>query len=585
MSCTEVFIRHLLTLFFILIGLNPILFFSSVGYAQTGFDITKEATSTNNKNWEPPPNLNQLSRDELINSLKNSPFAFIEKSFGDIPNYLLKILLSIEANELEPWAFPIKKTDEKLFNEVKTSANLLTLPETLDEVTTKKIYNFSLEQALEFGLQNNRDIQLENIAVESSRQILREERAELFPQISLISGISHQDDTTQEYEFRYPFFPNTKNTRNYTETGGYKRFADATLEISYSYPLLWGTLQPQLRQASIEADQSKLELEIEVRDVKERIILGFYDIQEQQARMVIRAQSLIRSTQNFWDATARVESEKGKQLGILSAKVRMLQDQQSLFNAIADFYQTVYKFANLLELSFDAVVLPAAPLQQERQWNFSLEESILRAYKQRLDLDVLELQQDKLQASLDEAYAEALPTISFKASGATLINFNSEDRFINSDRGLSSRELRENQTFKLEYSVSLFLEWSLQGGESAAIIEQAKLELESNQLSFANQRDNIRDEVVNAYLNLVSNLKNIEVSRLEVDVARQALNDAQKDIKAGLINQNDLSIAEEDFTSAQFNLLGAIIGYNQALTRLKRVTGDINSQSNGIDKG
>ena len=575
------FISNLLMLLIASVSLNILSSSYNKSYAQTVPNVTKNTTisnlDTDKRSWQQPENLNQLSREELINVLKKSPFAFIEDSFSDIPDYLLRILLSIEAKELEPWIFPIKTTDEALINHIETSASTLMLPKTLEEVTTKKIYNFSLNQALEFGLTNNRDIQLQNIAVESNHQTLRKERAELFPKISLRSGISHQDGITQKEQYRYSFFPHDgQSSRNYTETGGYKRFADAKLEISYSYPLLWGTLQPRLRKASINVDQSKLQFEIEVRDVQEKIILGFYDIQEQQARMVITAQSLIRSTQNFWNATTRVESEKGKQLDLLSAKVRMLQDQQSLFNAIASFYQTVYEFANLLELSFDAVVLPSAPLQQDGKWNFSLEESILRAYKQRLDLDVLELQQDKLQASLDKAYAEALPTISFKATGATLINFNSEDSFINSGRGLSSRELRESKTFRLDYSVGLFLEWSLQGGQSVARIEQAKLELKSNQLTFANQRDNIREEVVRAYFDLVSNLKNIEASRLEVEVARQELDEAQKDIKAGLINQNDLSSAEEDFTTAQFNLLGTVIGYNKALTRLKRVTGDIN---------
>ena len=568
-----------ITFFITVFGVTEILIPSGRIYGKSTPETSLETDPTQENLvdhwvWNPPPNLRQLSSEELLEALKNSPFAFIVESFTDIPKFLAISLLSIEQTDLQPWNRYRQPINDALLESIGTSAKDLAIPETEAEITTTRIYWLSLKQSLQLALRNNREIQQQNILLEQDRQKLREERAQLFPILSLTGAVKHQDDTTRKSEHQYPTLIPGNNLINNKKSGGYQRSANISLSLSYTYPLLWGTLQPKIRQAKIQVEQSELESEIEVRDVQEKIILAFYDIQRQTARTIITAQSLIRSTQNFQDATIRVELGKENGLGVTRAKVQMIKDQLSLIDEIAGFYKQAFEFASLLELPLDIIALPAAPFQKESEWNLSLEETILQAFKNRLELNILRLEQDKLQASLREAYAKALPTFSFKVSGAISEDFLSKNRYELSESKVIVGKLTETEIFKLDYLVGLFLDWSLQGEKSAALIRGAKLSLEDNLINFANQRDDIRDEVTTDYFDLVSNRKNLEGSQLEVEVARKALDSAQRAIQVGKINQNDLISAEEDFTNAQFKLLETIIGYNQSLTRLQRVTGN-----------
>lgn len=528
--------------------------------------------------WQPPPNLQALSRTELDEIFQTSPFAFITEALGDLPEDLLRRLLALSPNDLEPWRTDEQPISDAAMANIEPSADLLTAPENPEEVTTTEVYQLSLTQALQLALEHNRDIKRQQITLERDRQNLRSRRADLFPSLRLRGDLSHRDDTTEQDRYVYPFTdgsPAQDQTRSQTRTGGYRRSTGIELRVNYDYALFGGTLLPRLRQSRLDVEQAELESEIEIRDVRRNVILTFFTIQAQGARVMIRAQSLLRSTQNFQDAASRLETGSGDpSLGISRAQVRVIQDQQSLIDATALYLRRIYEFSNLLELPLNVIGVPAAPLQQAAAWDLDLADSTLLAFAQRLDLDVLELEQDKLQASLREAEAEALPTLSLRLSGAVGTDFLSQNRYRILDGELASSELVETETSGLDYSAGLFLDWSLQGGRSLAQIRRAKLSLDNNQLRFADRRDAIRNQVAEAYFALVSNEKNLEGSQLEVEVARKALDDAQQAIQAGKISQNDLISAEEDLTDAQFQLLSTIIGYNQALTRLQRVTGN-----------
>ncbi len=98
---------------------------------------------------------------------------------------------------------------------------------------------------------------------------------------------------------------------------------------------------------------------------------------------------------------------------------------------------------------------------------------------------------------------------------------------------------------------------------------------------FADQRNQIRFQVEQAYSNLQSNLQNVNTSAAALEQAREALNLARLRFKAGVGTQLDVISSESELTRAEGSRIRAILDYNRALVSLQHAVSD-NSQSSGI---
>ncbi len=88
--------------------------------------------------------------------------------------------------------------------------------------------------------------------------------------------------------------------------------------------------------------------------------------------------------------------------------------------------------------------------------------------------------------------------------------------------------------------------------------------------NFANNRDQIRFAVEQAYANLLSNQVNITTAQTGLTQAVEALRLARLRFQAGVGTQTDVINQETALTQAQGNLVSAILGYNRALASLRR---------------
>ena len=187
-------------------------------------------------------------------------------------------------------------------------------------------------------------------------------------------------------------------------------------------------------------------------------------------------------------------------------------------------------------------------------------ESIVRAFKNRAELEQFLLQRDIGAEQRQIALSAVRPRVAAFASYGVGDDF--EDSFDTSDL----------------YSVGLSLKWRLfDGGAAKAGAKQAEQDIKIAEIQFANQRNQIRFAVEQAYFGLESNFKNMSTATQEVDLAEESLRMARMRFNSGVGTQTEVIDAQTDLTTARGNLLTSIIDYNQSYIDLKRQISNIDN--------
>ncbi|MEO0849581.1 MAG: TolC family protein, partial [Cyanobacteria bacterium J06648_1] len=97
---------------------------------------------------------------------------------------------------------------------------------------------------------------------------------------------------------------------------------------------------------------------------------------------------------------------------------------------------------------------------------------------------------------------------------------------------------------------------------------------------FANQRNQIRFAVEQAFFQLESNLSNIGTATRAVELAEESLRLARLRFQAGVGTQTDVIEAQTSLTTERGNLLSSITDYNQSFADLNRQVS--NTPDNGL---
>ncbi len=126
------------------------------------------------------------------------------------------------------------------------------------------------------------------------------------------------------------------------------------------------------------------------------------------------------------------------------------------------------------------------------------------------------------------------------------------------------------------YSIGARMQWRIfDGGRALAQADRAKIQSQIAETNFANQRDQIRLAVEQAYYDLIANKKNIGTTSKNVERARENLRLARLRFQAGVGTQTEVIDAQRDLAQARGQNLEAINEYNIALNELQRAISNL----------
>jgi outer membrane factor, OMF family len=469
----------------------------------------------------------------------------LTQSIG-IGNLSMPIQISQAPPEIsEPAQQPI--TDP---SQLEPIPNPLLFPTQPDEVRVNPQQAISLQQAIELALKNNKEIDVARLTVERSQEALTEARAGRFPTVDLQGAISTSDSASEEIsnELRldegFPLADDELDTSTNT--------FNSDLSVGYNI-YTSGRVGAEIRSAEKQLSFDRLDLERVVEQTRFETSRDYYNLQSSDAEVNIEQAAVEDARQTLKDAQLLEQAGLGTRFDVLRAEVEVANAQQRLTTAEANQDVARRQLAETLSLGQKADLKTADAIAEVGTWNLSLEESIIQAYKNRAELEQFLLQREINQEERTIALAEVRPQVRAVASYNVL------------------SALDESTGLADGYSLEAQVQWTVfDGGAARARAEQAETNAEISATEFANQRNNVRFEVEQAYYQLLANRENIATANKAVELAQESLRLARLRFSAGVGTQTDVIQSQTELTTARGNQLSAIIEYNQSYNQLRR---------------
>lgn len=452
--------------------------------------------------------------------------------------------------------------DELIIQKLESNPNPLQFPTLPDEVRVLLSQPITLEQALEVGRRNNRDLRQAYLNIERSRAQLRQAIAANYPQLRLTSSLT--DSLTANSRLNLLIQNRSArrlgNFRNQIDIDEQDQFVwNSALELSYNI------YTAGLRPANIAAAQSQLRsdelvLEATFEDLRRDITNSYYQLQQENAQLRIDQSAVRFREQSVKDAQALEKAGLGTRFEVLQAEVELANDRQTVVQTRDRQTQRRRELARLLSLPEAIDIQTADEIAKAGEWVLPLEDSIVLAYRNRAEIEQQLAQRELNMAQRRARLSQLGPQVSAFARYDLVDVIEPDDDF----------------SLVGGYSTGLQLQWTLfDGGAARAQARQEEVAIEQAENGVGRARDRIRFEVESAYSNLRANAENIQTSLKAIESAKEEVRLARLRFQAGVGTQTDRLNAENRLTRARGNVLIAIIGYNRALAALERAVSNL----------
>ncbi len=432
------------------------------------------------------------------------------------------------------------------------SANPLLFPTQAEEVQIKRAEVITLEQAIELGRRNNRDLQAARLTLERNQFAVQEALAAEFPTAGLVLDFTRSDSASARLSNTSLSDDNPLLNRNPIST-------TFNGSVQLSYDLFTSGLRP----ATIRASEQQVRFqELEVERLSEQVRLNvtrtYYNLQEADAQVRISRAAVANAAQILRDTVLQEQAGLGTRFDVLQTQVSLANASQDLTRALSQQLVSRRQIVQLLSLAQPANVSAVETITEAGTWDLSLEQTIVLAFKNRA-----ELEQQLIQRNIGEqrrliALAANRPRASLTANYNIL-------GVLNDDAGPSQG-----------LTIGARLQWNLfDGGAARARARQETTNIAISENNFASQRNQIRFDVEQAFFTLDANRQNIQTATFALQAAQESLRLARLRFGAGVGTNTDVINQLTELTRAQVNQLRAVLDYNRALADLQRAVSNL----------
>ncbi|MBG1242495.1 TolC family protein [Nostoc sp. NZL] len=426
-------------------------------------------------------------------------------------------------------------------------SNPLQFPTKPEEVTLQGNQPITLAQALELARRNNRDLQVSLLELERNRASLREAQAALLPTLNVSTDVTRSQSAGSQLSSE---LQEQQTGISSPDEAGTSFSGQA--QLSYNI-YTSGRVQANIRAAEEQVRFNELAVETQSEEIRLNVATEYYNLQQADEQVRIAQSAVQNSEASLRDAEALERAGVGTRFDVLRSQVNLANAQQDLTNARSQQAIARRRLATRLSLPQAVNISAADPVQLAGLWNQSLEQSIVLAFQNRPELQQQLAQRNISEQQRRQALGELGPQVSLVAS------YNLLDQF---DDGVS---ITDGYSLGVRASLNLY-----DGGAARARADQSKANIAIAETQFAEQRNQIRFQVEQAYSTQQSSLENVQTANTALEQAREALRLARLRFQAGVGTQTDVINSENDLTRAEGNRVTAILDYNRALAQLQR---------------
>jgi outer membrane protein TolC len=426
-------------------------------------------------------------------------------------------------------------------NRTETLKNRLDFPKTGAEVQITSSKDLTLQETLDIAFRNNREVQAARLTITRSQSGVSEAQAAQAVQVGLTSALRTQGSPLLIGE--------TPRVGTSTSTD-----VQGTLEATYNLANA-GRDAGRIRAAQEQVNFDRLDLLRVEQKLRGDVLTAYYDLQEAGSAVIINNAAVTDATRSLSDAQLQEKAGVGTKFDILRAQVQLATANQDLTRSQGQQQTSQKKIAQLLSVNENTEYKAADAVKELGTWNYSLEDSLVVAFKNRP-----ELKQQLVRRSVSEQQ-QLIASAADSAQVSLFANYTLGKTISNTN------PLQDN------YSAGARLSWNFwDGGAAGSRSNQEKVNQEIAENQFTTTRNQIRFEIEQAFNSLGTNKKNIITSTQALKQAEESLKLARLRFQAGVGTQTDVIQAQTELARARGNRITAIISYNRSLSILRTAT-------------
>ncbi|HZP22553.1 MAG TPA: TolC family protein [Terriglobales bacterium] len=410
---------------------------------------------------------------------------------------------------------------------------------------TPEVLDLTVQDALDRALKFNLGLYLSDRATEQARAARLRALSELLPDIN--AGVTEEEQKVNLKAFGFANFPGFPSS-----VGPFGLFE---LQATGS----WKPLDLHYITGVRSADQNVKASQFTYRDARDTVVLAVganYLLTIANESRVAAADAELKAAQALYQLA--VDQEKAgiaPNIDTLRARVQLQTQTSILIRAQNDLEKQRIALARVMGLPVSQKFrlvdrVPYHPLPEADAAN-----AFERALRTRPDYQAALASLRAAQYNLDAARQQRLPSIGFSGNYGVL--------------GFTPSSLGPSWTAAATLAIPIF-----QGGKIESDIEQARSVLKQRQAQVDNLRGAIEQDIDNALLDLKAAAQQVEVGKIGLDYAQQALQQSQDRFSAGVTNNVEVIQAQQQLASANEQYIDSLYGYNIAKVLLARAIGN-----------
>lgn len=405
---------------------------------------------------------------------------------------------------------------------------------------------FSLEQALEYARENNRDIQNSQLDVESAKKKVWETTASGLPQAEAGFDYTHIFDDAIEMPFPDPTNPGQNSTIDFKPTSNFKINAN---QLIFSGEYIVG-----LKTAAIFKSLSKKNLIKTEQETIEAVMNAYIMILVLEENRKILEENLKTIEQNIFEMKEMLKSGLIEDTDVDQLEISRRNLETSLSN-ITRQVELGYKLLKInMGMSLDTKLILSESMQNiiDKMISETLQNMQFNV-EQNIDFQLLQTQEEMKTMELRQQQVAYLPTIS---------------GFYSHTEKLKKPEfdMTPNDLIGVNVTLPLF-----SSGQRLAKVQQANIELDKLENSKSALKDGLNMQFEQAkvdyntafskYLNEAENTK----------LTKKIYNKTLIKYREGVASSLDLSQVQSQHLQSQTNYYNAILELIQAKTSLDKL--------------
>ncbi|MFI5115352.1 MAG: TolC family protein [Terriglobales bacterium] len=412
---------------------------------------------------------------------------------------------------------------------------------------TEETIDLTIEDALQRGLKYNLGLYLADRVTQQSRASRLRALSDMLPVVNGSFAEEEQKINLKALGLNSAIFPGIP--------GSVGPFGISDLRATGS----WNAIDLHTIDNIRAASQNVKAAQFTYRDARDTVVLAVganYLLTIANESRVEATEAELKTAQALYQLAADQETAGlAPNIDTLRARVQLQAQKQALIEAQNDLEKQRIALARVIGLPIGQKFrlvnrVPYHPLPE-----MELQNTYARALQTRPDYQAALVALRAAQLSREAAWKQRLPSIGFAGEYGVL--------------GTTPDAMSPNWTAAATLKIPIF-----QGGKIEADVQQSDAVLKQRQAQVDDMRGRIEQDVEDAILDLKAAAQNVEVAKLGLDLAQQALGQSQDRFAAGVTNNVEVIQAQQQLASANDRFIASLYAHNIAKVLLARAIGN-----------